>query len=58
MSLERQYLPAHLWDGERDDEIPFIRLVECHGERAQVRRAMSCSYAFGGNNIALAFEAA
>jgi 3-oxoacyl-[acyl-carrier-protein] synthase I len=58
MALERQTLPAHLWDGERDDELPFVRLVDRHGEATQLRRAMSCSYAFGGNNIALAFEAA
>ena len=58
MALERQSLPAHLWDGERDDELPWIRLVDGHGEPARIRRAMSCSYAFGGNNIALAFEAA
>jgi 3-oxoacyl-[acyl-carrier-protein] synthase-1 len=58
MALERQALPAHLWDGARDDEMPFIRLVDVRGEKATLRRAMSCSYAFGGNNIALAFEAA
>lgn len=58
MALQAGRLPAHLWDGERDPEIPFIRLVGGEGEGSDARRAMSCSYAFGGNNIALVLERA
>jgi 3-oxoacyl-[acyl-carrier-protein] synthase-1 len=58
MALHAGRLPAHIWDGERDTEIPHIRLVARNGEAHGVRRAMSCSYAFGGNNIALILETA
>ncbi|HEY4124851.1 MAG TPA: beta-ketoacyl-ACP synthase [Rhizomicrobium sp.] len=58
MALEAGRLPAHLWDGEYDPELPPIRLVAAQGETADIRRAMSCSYAFGGNNIALVLEKA
>ncbi len=46
-------LPPHLWDGEHDPELPRIALVEELGARSDSRYMMSCSYAFGGNNIAL-----
>lgn len=58
MALEAGRLPAHVWDGEWDRELPPIRLVAPGGEASDARRAMSCSYAFGGNNIALVLEAA
>lgn len=58
LALKAGRLPAHLWDGEHDPEIPLIRLVEAAGEPTDARRAMSCSYAFGGNNIALVLERA
>jgi 3-oxoacyl-[acyl-carrier-protein] synthase-1 len=58
MALEAGRMPAHLWDGESDAELPLIRLVAGQGETAQLRRVMSCSYAFGGNNIALVLEKA
>jgi 3-oxoacyl-[acyl-carrier-protein] synthase-1 len=58
MALEAGRLPAHLWDGERDPELPVIRLVDAAGETSAARQAMSCSYAFGGNNIALILERA
>lgn len=56
MALQAGRLPAHIWDGEADPEIPSIRLVARIGESHSARRAMSCSYAFGGNNIALILE--
>lgn len=56
MALQAGRLPAHLWDGERDPEVPPIRLVDRTGETSKMRAAMSCSYAFGGNNIALLLE--
>ncbi len=56
MALQENRLPAHLWDGEVDPEMPTIRLVAGEGEASDLRSAMSCSYAFGGNNIALVLE--
>jgi 3-oxoacyl-[acyl-carrier-protein] synthase-1 len=56
MALDAGRLPAHLWDGEVDPELPPVRLVARTGEAGDGRRAMSCSYAFGGNNIALVLE--
>lgn len=58
MALEAGRLPAHLWDGERDTEMATIQLVGGEGQTSDLRRAMSCSYAFGGNNIALVLEKA
>jgi 3-oxoacyl-[acyl-carrier-protein] synthase-1 len=58
MALETGRLPGHQWDGEVDIEMPLLRLVPSGGERSDMRSAMSCSYAFGGNNIALVLEAA
>jgi 3-oxoacyl-[acyl-carrier-protein] synthase-1 len=48
-------LPPHCWDGERDPELPPVRLatkgetVECAGPP----RAMTNSFGFGGNNCTL-----
>jgi 3-oxoacyl-(acyl-carrier-protein) synthase len=36
--------------------MPPIRLVSPQGETTAAHAAMSCSYAFGGNNIALVLE--
>ena len=58
MALQGGRLPAHVWDGAYDPEMPRIRLVARNGEDTDARRAMSCSYAFGGNNIALVLEMA
>lgn len=58
MALQSGRLPAHLWDGVPDPEMPPIRLVARDGEDSSARAAMSCSYAFGGNNIALVLERA
>lgn len=46
-------LPPHLWDGEHDPDLPPIALVDTRGARSDSRYMMSCSYAFGGSNIAL-----
>jgi 3-oxoacyl-[acyl-carrier-protein] synthase I len=58
IALQSRRLPAHIWDGETDPEMPPIRLVARNGEAHDMQRAMSCSYAFGGNNIALILESA
>lgn len=49
-------LPRHLWDGERD---PALATLSALGAATLVRPprfAMSNSFAFGGNNIALILE--
>lgn len=47
-------LPPHWFDGERDLELPQVRLATA-GERAHARAMLSNSFAFGGSNAALAF---
>lgn len=56
LALETGSLPVHAWDGQRDDNLPPIRLVAGQETMGDSRRVMSCSYAFGGNNIALLLE--
>lgn len=53
MAMQQNILPPHIWDGERDAALAPIRLVDEIGESVQGKYAMSCSYAFGGNNAAL-----
>ena len=57
MAMQRGRLPPHVWDGERDPELAQIRL-SAPGERAPLKRILSASYAFGGNNAALLLAAA
>ncbi|MCR5724125.1 MAG: 3-oxoacyl-ACP synthase [Treponema sp.] len=47
-------LPVHVWDGERDDELPALHFVK-KGEQTEkpVRICMSNSFAFGGCNACL-----
>lgn len=48
-------LPPHLWDGQPDPALPRMRFTEL-GETVSgsgLRRMMSNSFAFGGNNISL-----
>lgn len=49
----RHRLPPHWFDGERDFRLPAVRLVNS-GNTADVRAALSNSFAFGGSNAALA----
>ena len=56
LAMREGFLPPHLWDGERDAELPHIRLAGI-AERADVKRVLSANYAFGGNNIALVLAA-
>ncbi|WP_018403584.1 beta-ketoacyl-ACP synthase [Marinobacter gelidimuriae] len=53
------HLPVHWWDGEKDEELPALELVT-PGQTlpAASKHALSNSFAFGGNNIALVFSAA
>lgn len=57
LAMEQGRLPPHLWDGVVDPDLPPIRLAQV-GERASLRRVLSSSYAFGGNNAALVLAAA
>jgi 3-oxoacyl-[acyl-carrier-protein] synthase I len=57
LAMERGRMPPHLWDGARDPELPPIRLTGV-GETASLKRVLSASYAFGGNNAALVLAAA
>lgn len=56
MAMECGRLPIQLWDGEADPEIAPLRLVGIADRFQAIRSAMSCSYAFGGNNVALLLE--
>lgn len=57
LAMREGTLPPHLWDGERDAELPHIRLAGV-AEQARVKQVLSANYAFGGNNIALVLAAA
>jgi len=51
-------LPPHCWDGERDPELPPVRLVS-KGESVRPEgplRVMTNSFGFGGNNCTLVLE--
>lgn len=52
LAMERGQMPPHVWDGARDPALPPIRLTRA-GETAALKRILSTSYAFGGNNAAL-----
>ena len=51
---ERNFLPMHLWDGDRDQELPQLGLVPRNFSPATTPNVvLSNNFAFGGNNIAL-----
>ncbi len=51
---EQGFLPPHVWDGERDPDLPAISLVEPGPITATPPQfVLSNNFAFGGNNIAL-----
>lgn len=49
-------LPVQKWDGAVDPELAPIDLISEPRQVAEINRAMSNSFAFGGNNIALVLE--
>lgn len=49
-------LPRHLWDGARDPALAELRALGVETIDHAPRFAMSNSFAFGGNNIALILE--
>ncbi len=52
-TLSHGVLPPHVWDGERDPEIPSLSFVEKGREYPAPRYCMSNSFAFGGNNVSV-----
>lgn len=50
-------LPVHVWDGAVDPEIPPLTLVSPGMTMAGDLAMLSSSFAFGGNNVVLAFGA-
>lgn len=58
LSLQRDdgQLPVHLWDQHYDPELPALTQLASRTSSQPLRIAMSNSFAFGGNNIALLME--
>jgi 3-oxoacyl-[acyl-carrier-protein] synthase-1 len=50
-------LPPHVFDGELDPELPRLSLVTAGQSVPELRRVMSNSFGFFGNNATLIFEA-
>lgn len=53
---ETDFIPLHLWDGEADTSLPALNFVESSKVDQPVLRALSNSFAFGGNNVSLILE--
>lgn len=54
------FLPPHRWDQVQDPALPYLKLTptdNLENHQIQVKRVLSNSFAFGGNNIALILEA-
>jgi 3-oxoacyl-[acyl-carrier-protein] synthase-1 len=47
-------LPQHLWDGEKDPELPELHFANAD-DKVRTPFCMSNSFAFGGNNVSLIF---
>lgn len=57
LALDAGLLPPHVHEGQIDPEIPALTFVDPDAPASgPFRRAMSNSFAFGGNNIALLLE--
>ncbi|NLL11868.1 MAG: beta-ketoacyl-[acyl-carrier-protein] synthase II [Fibrobacter sp.] len=52
---DRVFLPKHIWDGCRDENIPPIRLLDCNTPAANCRSLnfLVNNFAFGGNNCSV-----
>ena len=51
-----QFVPPHLWDGQRDPQLPSLNLASLLSDnKVKINTALSNSFAFGGNNISLIF---
>jgi 3-oxoacyl-[acyl-carrier-protein] synthase-1 len=52
-----QPLPIHRWDGVVDDDLaPVAWVTPADAHQPGIERALSNSFAFGGNNVSLIFE--
>ena len=50
-------LPVHLWDGQYDEELPKLNIVEAKANKAnEIKVCLSNSFAFGGANACLAIS--
>ena len=50
-------LPLQLWDGQRDEELPVLNIVDKKsdgGSKGPLKVCLSNSFAFGGANACLA----
>ena len=56
--MDNAVLPVHHWDGNADPELPELNFVTRQHTSTPVRRVLSNSFAFGGNNVALVMERA
>lgn len=54
LALEHRHMPVHRFDGERDDALPGIRLVDDPEKLDPRKIVLSNSFAFGGSNCCLA----
>ncbi len=54
-ALGERELPAQVWDGVRDGDLPCLNFVDTqsHYVSNQVRYCMTNSFAFGGSNVSL-----
>lgn len=53
---EESWLPVQIWDQEKDPDLPDLNLVSHDSlPEKEISYALSNSFAFGGNNIALVF---
>ena len=50
-------LPPHRFDGDYDPALPIVNLVSDNQRPGTLRRCLSNSFAFGGNNLSLVLEA-
>lgn len=53
LALMSARLPVHQWDGCRDENLAPVNLVSRSNQERAFGHALSTSFAFGGNNIAL-----
>jgi 3-oxoacyl-[acyl-carrier-protein] synthase-1 len=53
---ETGFVPPHWWDGQADPALPALNFVAAHDSDTTIKRAISNSFAFGGNNVALVME--
>ncbi len=52
LSMKKNKLPPHVWDGVTDEKIPLLNFVKS-GENAKIDFCMSNTFAFGGCNVSL-----